>query len=98
NDRRLLGDLRQLMDEVSLLSFVSAADASSTLLTRLNQRYAPLLNLARLFLDGGAIQLAADDLSMFAFVFDMNQLFEAFVANFIRRHRDEILPPALQKC
>ncbi|MGI8857443.1 MAG: McrC family protein [Thermomicrobiales bacterium] len=98
NNRRLLGDLRQWMDEVALLPSVTAADASPTLLTRLNQRYAPLLNLARLFLDGGALQLAADDLTTFAFVFDMNQLFEAFIANFIRRHRDEILPPALQRC
>jgi len=98
NNRRLLGDLRQWMDEVTLLPSVTAADASPTLLTRLNQRYAPLLHLARLFLDGGAIQLAADDLTTFAFVFDMNQLFEAFVANFIRRHRDEILPPALSEC
>jgi 5-methylcytosine-specific restriction enzyme subunit McrC len=98
NNRRLLGDLRQWMDEVTLLPSVTAADADSTLLTRLNQRYAPLLNLARLFLDGGALQLAADDLTTFAFVFDMNRLFEAFIANFIRRHRDEILPPALQQC
>lgn len=98
NNRRLLGDLRQWMDEVTLLPSVTAADASPTLLTRLNQRYAPLLNLARLFLDGGAIQLAADDLTTFAFVFDMNQLFEAFVANFIRRHREEILPPTLSEC
>ena len=98
NNRRLLGDLRQWMDEVSLLPSVTAADAGPTLLTRLNQQYTPLLNLVRLFLDGGALQLAADDLTTFAFVFDMNQLFEAFIANFIRRHRDEILPPALRPC
>ncbi len=98
SNRRLLGDLRQWMDEVTLLSSVNAADASPTMLTRLNQRYTPLLDLARLFLDGGALQLAADDLTTFAFVFDMNQLFEAFVANFIRRHREEILPPALSEC
>lgn len=98
NNRRLLGDLRQWMDEITLLPSMTAADASPTLLTRLNHRYAPLLNLARLFLDDSAIQLAADDLTTFAFVFDMNQLFEAFIANFIRRHREEILPPILRQC
>lgn len=94
-NRQTLGELRQWLDEVMLLPTVTAADASPMLLTRLNQRYAPLLNLARLFLDGSAIQLAADDLTTFAFVFDMNQLFEAFIANFIRRNREEILPPML---
>jgi 5-methylcytosine-specific restriction enzyme subunit McrC len=97
-NRQLLGELRQWMEEVTLLSGVTAAEASSLMLTRLNQRYAPLLNLARLFLDGGALQLAAGDLSTFAFTFDMNQLFEAFIINFIRRHRAEILPPDIQTC
>jgi 5-methylcytosine-specific restriction enzyme subunit McrC len=97
-NRQLLGELRQWMEEVSLLPGVTAAEASSLMLTRLNQRYAPLLNLARLFLNGGALQLAAGDLSTFAFTFDMNQLFEAFIINFIRRHRAEILPPDMQTC
>jgi 5-methylcytosine-specific restriction enzyme subunit McrC len=56
------------------------------------------LNLARLFLDGGVLQMVAGDLSSFAFVFDMNQLFESFVAAFIRRHASEILPEELQAC
>ena len=68
------------------------------LLTRLNQRFAPLLNLARLFLSGSAVQLSAGDLDTFAFVFDMNQLFESFIINFIRRHRAEVLPPTLASC
>jgi 5-methylcytosine-specific restriction enzyme subunit McrC len=93
-----LGELRQWMEEVTLLPGLTAAEANSLILTRLNQRYAPLLNLARLFLDGGALQLSAGDLSTFAFTFDMNQLFEAFVINFIRRHRAEILPPDIQTC
>ena len=41
------------------------------------------------------MQLAARDLSAFAFVFDMNRVFEAFVVNFVRRHRHAILPPDL---
>jgi len=57
-NRRRLGDLRQWMDEVTLLPSVTAAQAVPTLLTRLNQHYEPLLNLARLFLDGGALQRA----------------------------------------
>jgi 5-methylcytosine-specific restriction enzyme subunit McrC len=98
SNRQLLGELRQWMEEVALPSRVTAADASSALLTRLNQHYEPLLALARLFLEGGSLQLAAQDFNTFAFVFDMNQLFESFIINFLRRHRAEILPPALAPC
>jgi len=97
--RQQLSMLRQWLEEVTLLPKVTVAEASPTLLTRLNQRFEPLLNLARLFLDDSALQLAAGDLKTFAFVFDMNQLFESFVVNFIRRHRhDDVLSPTLQEC
>jgi len=97
-NRRQLGVLRQWMDGITVLSQITVAEADRITLTRLNQHYEPLLNLARLFLDNSALQLAIGDHTTFAFVFDMNALFEAFVANFIRRHRDQILPVSLQKC
>ena len=97
-NRQILGELRQWLDEVTLLPSMTASDAKPELLNRLNRRLEPLLNLARLFLDGGAIQLAAKDLSAFAFVFDMNRVFEGFVVNFVRRHRQEILPSELWDC
>ncbi|HLL15062.1 MAG TPA: hypothetical protein VK388_08360, partial [Pyrinomonadaceae bacterium] len=97
-NRQLLGELRQWMEEVALPARVTAADAAPSLLTRLNRHYEPLLALARLFLEGGSLQLAAQDFNTFAFVFNMNQLFESFIANFISRRRAEILPPALAAC
>lgn len=98
-NRQMLGELRQWMDEVTIPARVTSAEAAPSLLTRLNGRYTPLLNLARLFLDGGALQLmTGNDLSTFAFTFDMNKLFEAFIINFIRRHREKILPPEFQNC
>jgi 5-methylcytosine-specific restriction enzyme subunit McrC len=98
DNRQLLGELRQWMEEVTLLPRVTSAAANPAQLTRLNERYRPLLNLARLFLENGALQLAADDLASFAFVFDMNQLFESFIASFIRRHASEILSADLAAC
>lgn len=97
DNRQTLGLLRDWMEDVTLLPAVSAAAASPALLTRMHQNYAPLLTLARLFLEGGALQLASGDQETFAFLFDMNQLFEAFVVNFIQRHRTEILPASLQQ-
>ena len=98
SNRQLLGELRQWLDEVSLRPHMSAAEADPNQLTRLNERFRPLLNLARLFLDGGTLQMTTGELSTFAFVFDMNQLFEAFIAEIIHRHRSEILEEELADC
>lgn len=95
DNQRRLGHLRQLMAEVSLLPTITVAAADRSLLNRLNRPYAPLLNLARLFLAHSAVQWQHGQLESYAFVFDMNRLFEAFVTGFIQRHRYAILPPAL---
>jgi 5-methylcytosine-specific restriction enzyme subunit McrC len=97
-NRQILGELRQWLDEVTLLQAMPASAASLSLLSRLNRRLEPLLNLARVFLDDGTMQMATGDLSTFAFVFDMNRVFEGFLVNFIRRHRKEILSPDLWDC
>jgi 5-methylcytosine-specific restriction enzyme subunit McrC len=98
DNRRKLADLRLWMDEVTLLPVLTAADARPGLITRLNRRYEPLLNLARIFLGQSTLQLAAGEVNAFGLVFDMNLLFQEFIANFIARHRSEILPPDLQAC
>lgn len=95
DNQRRLAHLRQLMAGVSLLPTITVAAADQSLINRLNRRYAPLLNLARLFLAHSAVQWQHGRLESYAFVFDMNRLFEAFVTGFIQRHRHAILPPTL---
>lgn len=97
-NRQLLTDLRYWMDEVALLPALSIEEVQNTTLNRLNQQYEPLLNLARLFLERLGLELAASDTNAFAFIFDMNQLFEGFMTGFIQRHRAEILPASLENC
>ena len=65
---------------------------------RLNSQYLPVLELARLFILDSSIQMTANNIETFSFVFDMNRLFEEFVYEFIRRHRDTILPEDLKDC
>jgi len=98
HNRQILGHLREWMDEVTLLTSVSVADADPDGLGRFGQPYKPLLGLARLFLEGKTIQMAVGHRESFAFVFDMNRLFEGFVAGFLARHRGEVLPPGLSDC
>lgn len=97
-NRRLLEELRQWLDDIMLPAHLTEKDAPPSLISRLNQRFAPLLNLARLFLGGYTPELAAGSLNSFAYVFDMNQLFESFIISVISRHRAAILPPSLQTC
>jgi len=93
-----LARLRQWMEEITLLPRMTVAQSQAIVLTRLNQRFASLLELARLFLDDGALQLAPGNISTYAFMLDMNQLFESFLTHFICCHRREILPASLQQC
>jgi 5-methylcytosine-specific restriction enzyme subunit McrC len=96
--RQQLGNLRQWMEDVTLLSTLSIDDTTTIAITRLNQRFAPLLELARLFIEKSTFQLSRGDVPTFAFIVDMNRLFESFLINFIRHHRNEILPSPLQGC
>jgi 5-methylcytosine-specific restriction enzyme subunit McrC len=97
-NRQMLSELRYWMDEVTLLPVITSETARKIQLTRLNQQYEPLLNLARLFLERLGLQLSASNLAAFGLVFDMNQLFERFVTGFVQRHRSELLPPFLEHC
>lgn len=95
-NRRMLAELRHAMEQVTLLPSISAETADTVVLTRLNVRYAPVLNLARFFLRGWAPHVTSGSVNSFAFVVDMNQVFEVFIINFIRKHRDTILPDELR--
>ena len=97
-NRQMLSELRYWMDGVALLPVVTPQMAQGIALTRLNQQYEPLLNLARLFLDKLGLELSANDQTAFAFVFDMNQLFEGFLIGFMQRHRRDVMPETLQGC
>ncbi|HOB99445.1 MAG TPA: hypothetical protein PKM43_11945 [Verrucomicrobiota bacterium] len=54
------------------------------------QMYRPLLKLAEMFWTGAGPQPSPGRLDSFAFMFDMNQLFEEFIAEFIRRELREV--------
>src|SRR5262249_26278752 len=75
--RRLLDELRRLLDEVTLLASLEPAFLDQLALPPWQEQLQPLLNLARLFLEGASPQLAEGAISSFAIVFDMNRIFES---------------------
>jgi 5-methylcytosine-specific restriction enzyme subunit McrC len=91
-NRRLLRDLREWLAPVTCRGIITEADLDRIHFTRLNERFRPAFNLARLFVESQAFQLSAGQHQTYAFVFDMNRLFEEFVYRFIVRHRGRILP------
>jgi 5-methylcytosine-specific restriction enzyme subunit McrC len=90
-NRRLLRNISRWLVDVERLGEIPQTYLETMLFTRLNQRFLPAFNLARLFLENHAFQLAAGKRDTFAFAFDMNRLFEEFVYRFIARHRQRIL-------
>lgn len=98
HNRRLLGHLRDRMGEITLVPSLPLAAAPVSLVTRLTRRFEPPLTLCRLFLASMVFLPSAGAVSGFAFVLDMNKLFEGFLLGFIDRHREAILPPSLARC
>jgi 5-methylcytosine-specific restriction enzyme subunit McrC len=95
-NRSLLLDLREWLAGATTLPEVRGADLEGVRFTRLNDRFRPALNLAKLFLESHIPRLRVGSTELTAFVIDMNLLFERFVAGFLARHLARILPEAWQ--
>jgi 5-methylcytosine-specific restriction enzyme subunit McrC len=95
-NRQMLATLDSWFQPVQLLVQMSTTDLERVLFTRLNERFFPAFQLARLLLEGQTVQLLAGEQRAFAFVFDMDRLFEQFVANLMQTQLQRILPTAWQ--
>lgn len=91
SNRQQLAMLSDWMDEVILPPALNKAVLEQIIFTRLNERFRPLFNMAKLFLENQAIETQAGATNAFAYTFDMNKLFEKFIAKFIQEHRGRIL-------
>ena len=77
---------RQILDEIEAMfdgikrGACTAADCDHIMLSRLTERFAPPLRLARLFLSALSPDLTSGQAPGVTLLFDMNRLFEAYVA------------------
>lgn len=97
NNKKNLHMLDQLLDEVTLLPDPKPI-LNNVVFTRLNEAYRPVFNLAKLFIEKNVVETSSGSSSAFAFTFDMNILFERFIARFIEKNREKILPVYLKDC
>lgn len=64
---------------------IQPGDCDGVHYNRLNERYRSRINLARLLLQHLSLEGRAGSHRFFAFLFDMNQVFELFVAHYLKR-------------
>ncbi|MDT8301666.1 MAG: hypothetical protein RQ760_09295, partial [Sedimentisphaerales bacterium] len=84
-NRRLLSDLQDWLTPVLKKGQISSQELDQVVFTRLIERYHPAFNIARMFIEHSTPMLSSGKTTSFAFVFDMNVLFEQFIAQFIKR-------------
>lgn len=95
-NRRLLLDLEAWLEGCQPQPGGLERDLGAVHFSRLNERFRPAFNLASLFWQQRLVQLSGGALPAFAFVFDMNRLFEDFIARSLQRYQERILPRAWQ--
>lgn len=91
-NRQMLADIESWLHPVSLPTRLNSVALEHVEFNRLNERFHSAFQLARLLLEGLTTQLLAGEHRAFAFVFDMDRLFEQFVANILQSHSRLILP------
>jgi len=97
-NKNRLDILKAWFDEVELPNRITSHDIEKVTFTRLNVAFKPIFDLACTFLFHETMELSAGKTPIFSFLFDMNVLFERFIAGFIRCYRDKILPDAYKNC
>jgi len=75
SNRQQLAMLSDWMDEVTLPPALNNSVLEQVVFTRLNERFLPLFNMAKVFLEHQAIEIKVGATNAFAYTFDMNKLF-----------------------
>lgn len=84
-NKTLLQNILLIYTEIDDIAKPDDAYLSRVRFTRMNQAYKPIFELAKMFLQNLSSQSLSSKISTFTFMFDMNVLFEQFIAGFIER-------------
>lgn len=86
HNKNALRQLSFMLSDIELKT-ITNWDFKKVHLNRLNRRMEPLLQLARIFITDGSIELHNDKLETYSLIFDMEILFEEFVAELIKQNK-----------
>lgn len=81
---RNIAELLMCFDEVSDVS-ASSLKWERVVIDRLSESYAPLVRMAKMFIEGCTPDLVSGNADGFAVLFDMNELFEQFIGRQLQR-------------
>lgn len=84
-NKTLLQNILLIYSEIDDIAKPDEAYLSRVRFTRMNQAYKPIFELAKMFLQNLSSQSLSSKISTFTFMFDMNVLFEQFIAGFIEQ-------------
>lgn len=87
---RILREIDFILSEIEFKR-IKLSDFKNLYLDRLNHGYKPIVDLAKLFISNSTVELSCNKLESFSFLFDMNLLFEQFIAGFIARNKNKLL-------
>lgn len=87
-NRQMLSELNLLLSDVDY-GHISHSDAHKIHINRMNERFRPALDLAKLFLSDNTLQLTSNTFKTATFLIDMNSLFEDFIAKTVKQESDE---------
>ena len=91
-NRQLLTLLESWLQPVQLNYRINKDSLKNVKFNRANNRFLPAFELSKMFLDGLSVHLLLGSQRAFAFVFDMDLLFEQFISNFLVKYSKLILP------
>ena len=83
---RILNELIFMLSDITPRR-VEPSDFDQIHIDRLNRQYKPVVSLAKLFITNSSVELSNSELETFSFLFDMNALFEEFVAGYISKNK-----------
>lgn len=91
-NRQMLASLQSWLQPVQLPTQLNSVDLDQVKFNRLNERFYPAFQLARLLLESLTVQILAGGQRATAFVFNMDRLFEQFVTGLLQTFSRQIIP------
>ncbi|WP_421077636.1 McrC family protein [Methanothermococcus sp. Ax23] len=88
-NKKLLSDLSFVLSDIDYKT-ITINDFKKVKFNRMNERFKPYIEMAKMFILNESTNLNSKDLKTFSLIFNMDYLFEEFVGTILKKHYDEI--------
>ncbi len=88
-NKKLLSDLSFILSDIDYKT-ITINDFEKVKFNRMNERFKPYIEMAKMFILNESINLNSKDLKTFSLIFNMDYLFEEFIGTILKKYCDEI--------